>query len=173
MDADELGPARQFSPRDVGQPIAQFGDRAVGIAAMGVDVHARQIRDEALVAILLDVEDQRALACLVLVAEVTRAEKDAEFERHVEAGKAVRRVQFGAREIVDTVSAVLNDRIELVDTGLAGVVQLARRARDEPTGVNSEDQRAEQRRVIVVEGAIDEDAVDRRAGMRGQASASC
>ena len=82
MDADELGPARQFPPRDVGQPVAQFGDRAAGIAAMSVDVHARQIRDEALVAILLDVE-LAELMIAVVDHQISEEEYLAAIDPHV------------------------------------------------------------------------------------------
>lgn len=131
---------------------------------MGLDIGAGEIGDEALVAILLDIEDQRALSRLFLVAEAARAEEDAEFERHVEAGQAIDRIELGAREIVDAVPAFLDQAVELVDAGLAAIVELAGRASLEAAGMDGEDQRLEDRCIIRVERAVDEDVVGRQAG---------
>lgn len=92
---------------------------------MSLDVHSSEIRDEHLEAILFGVLNHTALFGLCLVAEALGAEKDTEFQRHVEARELAVSVQFGTRQIVYAVPALSDNAIELLYASLSGVIHLA------------------------------------------------
>jgi hypothetical protein len=86
---------------------------------------------------------QGALQFLNATAIASRAEEDAEFEGHVEPGQAVLRVEFGAGEVVDAISALVDQAIELLDARFPCVVGLSRGPGHEAAGIDGEDQGAE------------------------------
>jgi hypothetical protein len=129
---------------------------------VGVDVHPGQVRDELLIAILLDVEDQQTLFPLSLAAIAPAAEEYSQFERHVESGQAVGAVELGPRQVVNAVTALDYDIVQLFQPHLPPVVRFPRRAGPESTGGDAEYERLEKRGVVVVEGAVDEDVVGGR-----------
>ncbi len=118
--------ARQVAARDIGQPVAGFFQSANRFAIMPMDVHAGEVGDETLIAILLDVEDQDALRLLVLATIALCAKKQPQFERHLEARQVMDRVEFGPRQVMNAVSAIGDQAIDLVDSRLAAIVELAR-----------------------------------------------
>lgn len=122
MNGREPRAARQFPARDDGKPVAGFDQGTGRLAAMGVDVHSGKIRDELLVAILLDVKDQKTLLSLRLATVAPAPEEDPQFQRHVEAGQAVRRIELGAGKVVNPVTAFLDDVVQLFEPHLSPVV---------------------------------------------------
>ncbi|MGH7649803.1 MAG: hypothetical protein ACREND_16955 [Gemmatimonadaceae bacterium] len=62
---------------------------------------------------------------------------------------------------MDTVLALANDSVELVDPHLRAVIELARAPRHETTVMHGEDERVEEFLVASVEGNVNEDRVGR------------
>jgi hypothetical protein len=139
------------------QPVADSPDQRSDRCMMGGDILTGNVGDEFLVAISIGVEDQAVLALLPSGAEPQRAQEHAEFERHVEARQAVRRVEFRARDVVDAEAAFRDDLRNAVDANLAGVVNFKRAAGNEPTVEDRKHNRSKKRLIGLVEGAIDED----------------
>jgi hypothetical protein len=129
---------------------------------MRMDVHAREVGDELLITILFDVEDEQALVLLAVAAITLAAQKNPELQRHVEAWETVRFVEFGPGQVVDAVTTLLDDAVQLFQPDLATVVRLPCRTRPESAGIYGEYQRLKKRGVGVVERAVYEDVVGRR-----------
>jgi len=130
----------------------------------GID--AGEIGDESLIAIGFGIEDERALLPLELITKTLGSEEDAEFERHIESRKAGVRIKLGARQIVDTKAALLDNPIEFVDPGLAAVIHFARTSDAKTAGEHREHQRLKSWRKLIVEWAVYED-VPRDAARHG------
>ena len=126
---------------------------------MGMDVHAREIGNEPLIAVGLDVQDEQSLTLLPGAAVAFRAQKHAEFQRHVEPWQTGLGVEFSSREVVDAEPALLNQAEEPIHAGLARVIQLLGGSRAKAASVDRKDQGVEDRRVVIIERAVDEDVV--------------
>ncbi len=142
-------------------------DASSRVAAVRSDIHPGEIGDEPLIAKRIDIEDQALLQLSRVIAKSFGAEIEAEFQRHIEARQAMDRVEFGPRQIVDSIAAFLDDAIELVYPGLAAVVQLAGRSRAKSAAEHREDEGVEHRCIGAVERAVDEHII-RRAYARRQ-----
>jgi hypothetical protein len=77
-----------------------------------------------LVAIGLAVEDETVFGLVLSSAKALCAEKDAEFEGHVEARQSGVRVGLGAGDVVNTEPTGFNEPEDFFDADLAGVVDL-------------------------------------------------
>lgn len=64
---------------DCRKPVACAVSHRAGIAAMGRDIHAVQVRYESLIPVLLHVKNQAAFMTLVIAAETLRTKEYAEF----------------------------------------------------------------------------------------------
>jgi len=89
IDFDHLPGAGELTTRDVGQPVARFGNDALGVRVVSMDIHTGDIRDEFLIPIFLGIKDQEALVFLQARAEPFSSHKDSELERHVKPRKVV------------------------------------------------------------------------------------
>ncbi|HYD87918.1 MAG TPA: hypothetical protein VEA80_10615 [Vitreimonas sp.] len=129
---------------------------------MFADVHSRQVRDESLIAIAIDIEDETTLLPLRVFSELLRAQEDAKLQGHVEPWQPVLRIEFGSGEIVNAKPALADNAIQLLDAGLTGVFEFKRRSRSKLARENREDQRIKNGLVVFIERAIDEHIVRRR-----------
>jgi hypothetical protein len=93
-----------------------------------------------------------------------------QLERHVESRQLVDGIRFGTRKVVNAVTTLLDEAVELLDSRLPAVIKLARGARLKATGANGEDQRAKGLGVFVIEGTVDEDVIGRDGRRSGQSS---
>src|ERR1700679_2034577 len=143
--------------------MAGLDEGGFGFCAMSVDVHAGEIRNIRLVSVLLGVKDEQTLLTLAGRSIVFGALEDAQLQRHVESRQAVDGIRFGTRKVVNAVTTLLDEAVELLDSRLPAVIKLARGARLKATGANGEDQRAKGLGVFVIEGTVEE-AVIRRDG---------
>lgn len=162
------GAAGQLATRHVRQPIADLSDCPRRIAAMGMNIHSRQVGDESLITEWLNIENQCPFELLILAPETLRAQKEPQFQGHVEARETERLVQLGPRKVVDAIPAFLDQPIQLFHSHLPAIVKLARRTRTKRTGINAEDQCLKEGRVCRIERTVDKDIV-RRNGGAGQA----
>ena len=105
------------------------------------------------------IQDERRLAAVESAAERLCTEKDTQFERHVEAWKQVLRVEFRGRQVVDAQPALGNNLEDLFDPHLAAIVDLQCAPRNEPACHDREHDRIGKLRILIIEWAIDEDAV--------------
>ncbi|MFL6846639.1 MAG: hypothetical protein ACJ8ER_17370 [Allosphingosinicella sp.] len=135
---------------------------------MSVYVRPCEVRNELLIAIGLDVEDQDPFQLLHGPSIALGAQEDAQLERHVEARQPVGRVQLGAAEVVHAVATFGDDPEQFVEARLPAVVHLPGRARLKPAGEDREDQGAEHRRVFGIERTVYEDVVRRERDGHGR-----
>jgi hypothetical protein len=75
-------------------------------------------------------------------------------------------VKLRSREIVDTVTAVMDQPVEFLDPDLSAIVQLSRRARPEAARKYRENQCLEYRFELSIERAVYEDVVRRKSRRR-------
>jgi hypothetical protein len=170
IPSQEVSLAQELPPRHIGQPMAGLDKSGFGFCAMGVDVHAGEIRNKLLVSVLFGVKDEQALLALAGRSIVFGAHEDAQLQRHVESRQVVDGIRFGTRKVMDAVTTLLNEAVELLDSRLPAVIKLARGARLKTTGANGEDQRAKGLGVSVIEGTVDEDVIRRDGRRSGQSS---
>ena len=88
-------------------------------------------------------------------AETERAEKQPEFQRHIEMRDAV---GLKLRQIVDAPTAVANRLDDLIDPRLPEVGCFQGTSQPKMARVHGEDQRVADRFVAVGEGTVDKDA---------------
>jgi hypothetical protein len=170
IPSQEVLLAQELPPRHIGQPVAGLDKRGFGFCAMGVDVHAGEIRNKLLVSVLLGIKDEQPLLALAGRSIVFGAHEDAQLQRHVESRQVVDGIRFGARKVVNAVTTFLDEAVELLDSRLPAVIKLACGARLKATGANGEDQRAKDLGVFVIEGTVDEDVIRRDGRRSGQSS---
>jgi hypothetical protein len=118
----DLFSAPQFAVRDIGEPVARLTGGSHGVAAMFVNVHAREIGDKTLIPVLFKVQDKDTFGLLLFSAKALCAKEQAQFEGHVKSGQRRDCVRFGPREIVNTVATLFDQRINLIDARLATIV---------------------------------------------------
>ena len=68
-------------------------------------------------------------------------------------------IRLRAREVMNAITAFFDDAVELFDSRLSTVIELARRARLKATGADDENQRAKGFGVFVIEGTVDENVI--------------
>lgn len=129
-------------------------DHLTRIGVMRLDVHAGEIRDEHLEAILLGIENHAALLRLIVITEALGAEEDPEFERHVESGQIIDMVEFCAGEVMNAVPTLSDDPVKFVNPSLGRIIHLAGASRTEAAGEDSEDERLETDREGVVKRTV-------------------
>jgi len=127
-----------------------------------------EIGDEALVAKRLDIEDKQTLRLLRSASVPFGAQKDAKFKGHIESRKIAHRIELRAGDIMNAETALTDQVVQLLDSGLPGIVQLSCGARAELAGVDREYQRAKNRFIGVIKGTVDENVVGRITNLRGQ-----
>lgn len=139
------------------EPITNGADQGLRRIAMGMDVLARDVREDRLVPIALRIEHQKPLPAETTPTEAPATDVESEFEWHVEARKRARSVALDAGEIVYRQAARPNEPLDLVESNGARVVLFEGAARLEATCEHGEDERLEERPVAVIERTIDED----------------
>ena len=80
------------------------------------------VRNEFLIPVLFDVEDQGELSTLFLAAEPFASKKEAQFERHIESGQVVYRVQTHFGDVMNSEPTLLNDALDLREEDFARVI---------------------------------------------------
>ena len=110
---------------------------------MGVNIHARQVRNELLIAIWLRIQNQGALLRLRRAAIALASQEDAQLQRHVETGQLGLSIQLRLGNIVNAVATLLYYQIELFDAGFATIINLSCRPDTKAAGIYREDQCAE------------------------------
>jgi hypothetical protein len=126
---------------------------------MGPDVLPGDVRDKDTITVRFAVENQCPLPALLGRSEALAPEKQSEFQRHVEPGKARYRIERGRRQIVDSEPALLDDAFNLRQPKFPGVVLFKGTARDKSEVIDTEDNRVEYWSVRGIERAIDENVV--------------
>src|SRR6476659_5296004 len=129
------------------------------------NILARDIGAESLVPIPFSIEYKTALFLLSAIPIFLGTPKDAQFERHIEPGSARLLVHPCPRNVVNAVSAIPDDAIDLIDTNLAAVFGLLSTPRDISAIVNCEHDRAVEAPISFVERDVYENGV----GIGGQA----
>jgi len=170
IPSEEVLLAQELPPRHISQPMAGLDKGGFGFCAMGVDVHAGEIRNKFLVSVFLGVKDKQALLALAGRSIVLGAHEDAQLQRHVESRQVVDGIRFGTRKVVNAETTLLDEVVKFLDSRLPAVIKLARGARLKATGANGEDQRAKGLGVFVIEGTVDEDVIGRDGRRGGQSS---
>jgi hypothetical protein len=89
-------------------------------------------------------------------SETSRAQKQAQFKRHVEARQRRDSVRLGARDIMHAVAAFVDDSAYLLEPIDRRIVGFKSTPRSETTSNEGEYRRVEKQPVAIVERAIDE-----------------
>jgi len=148
--------ARERNSAGGPQPIPNLADDGVGGCPMNPAVLSGNVRQAFLRGVRLALENHTLLVTLT-GPEPLRAEKQAQFERHVEAGHARGRIKARVGEIVDGPSAAPHDADDLVDANFPTVFAFAGTTRPEPAIHHSKDISAQSRAMVRREGAVYED----------------
>ncbi|HEY4641530.1 MAG TPA: hypothetical protein VII75_09320 [Thermoanaerobaculia bacterium] len=106
---------------------------------MSSDVLTCNVRNESLIPITLDVQDQADLSTLLGATVSLGPKKHAQLKRHVEAGKTAGRVNLGPANVVNAETAACDYLRDFFDTNFACVVNLKSAPRDITAVVNRED----------------------------------
>jgi hypothetical protein len=138
------------------KPVPYNPDCHTPIVVVCSDILSSNVGAELLIAVWRSVENQAALAVLFPVAEAFGPKKYTQLQGHVEARQSRDPVQGRAREIMDTVPALSDDPVDLVQPDHAAVVTLQRTASDEPAIMNRKNQRLEQCSIAPVEWNVEE-----------------
>jgi len=75
---------------------------------MFMNIHAGKVRNETLIAVLFHIENQYPLQPVCFAAIVLRTKKYSQFERHIETRQTIGGVQFGPRQIVNAITAFVD-----------------------------------------------------------------
>src|SRR5438552_1153957 len=84
-------------------------------------------------------------------------EVEAQFEGHIESRKLRHRVEFGAREVMNTEATFVDDPEDFKNAKFAGVIVFQRAPGLKAASLDREDHCAQERLVDRVERAIEED----------------
>ncbi len=115
----------------------------------------RNVGDELLIPIGLGIKDQAAPRLLPFLARIGFcAEKESEFQGHVEPWQAADDIQLDAGNIVDAELRGADDFDDLGDPRLAGILTFASTTGHETTGQDGEDHGFVDRSVAGIEGTI-------------------
>ena len=98
--------------RDRYEPITHQPDSIAIIVCMAFDVHASQIGHKFLVSVLFNIQNDATFFLLHILAKSLRAQEYSQLQRHVKARQMIDRIQLGAAQVVNTITAVLDDSIE-------------------------------------------------------------
>jgi len=156
--------ARSMNP----QPVPNAPDELSSGVAVRVNILAGYVRDEGLVAVAPGVENEHTLFTCAAIPVDPAADVETELEGHVEAGKRPRAAQLDAREVVNRESARTDDLLDLLQPYRARIEFLECTPRVEAAGEHREDECFEERVVLAIERAVDEDGLPESARMRGQ-----
>lgn len=148
------GCAWKDSPRMADEEVARRADHAGYGAAVFGDVDARKVGGEPLVTKTLGVEDEQLMIADRFASEVPSADRDAELDRHVEAGKPITLLDAG--DVVNAEATFSDQSHDLGKPELARVADLQGAADAKLAEQDRERNRIEQRLVLCVERAIDE-----------------
>ncbi|MSO99522.1 MAG: hypothetical protein EXR07_00505 [Acetobacteraceae bacterium] len=137
------------------------------------NVLTADVADESLKAERLTIEHETGFFSLPRIAKAVGAEKQAEFEGHVETGQAFL-VRFGTRQIVDAPAAIADKGRDFIDANIAAVIGFEGASGPRAARENSECQRVPEMPISRVERAVDKDVVnvcrrrlpDRRTSIR-------
>lgn len=146
------------SDRNACKPAPHAVDCPVRISVVRRNILSRDIRNELLIAMPLDIHDQKTLQFRTTATETGFAQRKAQLKRHVEPRQAVSCVEFGTADVVNAQVAVANESADLVEAHLGAVGHLKRASRDEPASMDCKDDRLEQRPVFRVKRTIDKNA---------------
>ncbi len=85
------------------------------------------------------------------------SEENSQLQRHIEPRQLVRLpFDFGSRNIVDTVIALINQTINILDSNFACIGELQCASRDKSTFNNAKHGRVEKRLILPIEWTINE-----------------
>jgi hypothetical protein len=140
-----------------GQPVAHGLDHLAHLAAMRLDVHAGYVRQGLVVAVGFDVQDQDLSLPLPGRALQAQAQVGAQLERHVEPRQLGVAIQLDPRDVMDGKIALGDHPDDLGEPHCAAVAEVKGAARAISAGQEREADGPEQRLVVGVERAVDED----------------
>lgn len=123
---------------------------------MRYDILPGYIGHQSLIAVLLCIKDQRTFPLLRCIAIPLGTKKDTQLERHVEARQWWISIAFGTGNVVNSVSARLNDRLDFGEPVFGTVLGLERTARAEAGADDRKDNGAKNGLERGVESAVDE-----------------
>jgi hypothetical protein len=121
---------------------------------MGTNILASDVGAKSLIPVFLPVEYQTTLCTVPSLSEFPRAQEEAEFERHIETSKPRRFVQSGTRDVVNSISAIGDETIDLLDPCFATILHFEGTPGHEPAVVDCKNDRAKERTVSLVEGNV-------------------
>ncbi|HSS47331.1 MAG TPA: hypothetical protein VLX28_00160 [Thermoanaerobaculia bacterium] len=153
----QVATARQDRVRDSPEPISDFQDEGFRIIAMGPDVISRNVGQDSLIAIRFLLQDQTLLVSQPGCAVVPASQVEPELERHVETGLISWLQGFHPGDVVDAVAAGAHQVPKLFDPDPAGVDLVQSEARLKTALEDDEEKGVKERKVVTVEGAVDEE----------------
>jgi hypothetical protein len=106
----------------------------------------------------LAIEHKAGFQPLLRVAKTRGSQEQAEFERHIEPGKAVL-IQFGARQVVDAPSAIPDQSDDLFDSDLSAVGTFQGTTGSKAALEDRENQSVADRTVGQVKGTVNENVL--------------
>jgi len=95
-------------------------------------------------------------SALLPMPELLRPHEDPELQRHVEPRQSRLRIPFHARDVVDRVLRLGDDAHDLDDPHITRVFRLQSTSGDESAVMDRENHRPEQRRMLLIERAVDD-----------------
>ena len=122
-----------------------------------MNVLAGDIRDVALIAISLFVENNASFRFLALCTKAFGGEKYAELQRHVEARQRSTRVDLGSRNVMNAVTARCDNCANLVESIFGAIIRFKRTAWPKAGPDNDENDGSEKSLITLVERTVDED----------------
>ncbi|MBI3683001.1 MAG: hypothetical protein HY235_21730 [Acidobacteria bacterium] len=105
-----------------------------------MNILARDVRNERLVAVPLRIEDENALLSELTSPEFTTAYVEPKFERHIKPRKRVATAEFDTGQIVDGQSTRSNDPHDSVQADRAGIEFFQSATRSESAGDDGENE---------------------------------
>lgn len=139
------------------QPLPHARDSSTKIVCMRLDVLACYIGYEALITIALQVENQTVLFFIMPGTIALRPEEDPQFERHIESWKRMLRIKFRARQIMDSVLALVNDAEDVINATLRAIIDLECASSGETAVEDCKNERIKNGLKRCIEWAVDKD----------------
>lgn len=143
----------------VNKPVAKNFDQLGRLSQVSFDVRIRNVRNRLLKSVSFLLQNENPLFGKCCSTKRARSKIQTQLKRHVEAKHLSCRVCLASGEVVNPKARFGNQSDDFFNSNLPGIRSLQRVARPQSQGQDCKDQWAEQRHVIVVKWAIDEDAV--------------
>ncbi len=126
---------------------------------MRSDIDTSDIGNELLISIFLFFYDEAIFPFLQCIPEVFRCIENTKLKWHVESGKSRPRVEFDSRQVVNSVSAFLDDPHNHIQSKLHSIVDFTRTTRHETGVKNNECTRTKHVQILAIERAVNEDLI--------------